>query len=354
MSLSLRDLADLVGGELTGDGDLQITGAAIIRDAQPGDITLADSPHQVKSLAECAASAVVVSRGVHPEGMPCVRVGDVHQSFARIVAHFRPAGGSPAMGVSSAAYVSATAKIGANVSVHAGATVGDEVEIGDGCIIHSGVHIMARTTLGHDVTIFPNAVLYEHTVVGDRVIIHAGAAIGAYGFGYETIDGRHVRSAQLGYVEIGDDVEIGANTTIDRGTYGPTRIGEGSKIDNLVMVAHNCRLGRHNIVCSQVGIAGSCTTGDYVVMAGQVGLRDHVEIGSGAVLGAKAGIIGDVPENAVYLGIPATPEREQGAKQAAWSKLPEMRKQFKALQRQVAQLAARIEQQQTEEERDAA
>ena len=155
---------------------------------------------------------------------------------------------------------------------------------------------MAGSQIGQDVTIFPNAVLYEDTVVGPRCVIHANAVLGAYGFGYGFADGRHVLSAQLGNVVLGADVEIGAGTTIDRGTYGPTVIGEGTKIDDLVMVAHNCRIGRHNMLCSQVGIAGSTTTGDYVVMAGQVGVRDHVHIGTGAVLGAMAGVTNDVPD----------------------------------------------------------
>ena len=190
--------------------------------------------------------------------------------------------------------------------------------------------------------IYPNVVLYENTVIGNRAIIHAGAVLGAYGFGYEQVDGRHKLSAQLGYVEIGDDVEIGAGTTIDRGTYGPTTIGEGTKIDNQVMIGHNCRIGRHNLLCSQVGIAGSVTTGDYVVMAGQVGLRDHIDIGNRAVLGAKCGVMNNVPADSVYFGYPATADREQLVKQAALSKLPEMRKQFKALQKQVAELAERL------------
>ena len=176
---------------------------------------------------------------------------------------------------------------------------------------------MAGCRIGRGATIFPNAVLYENTVVGPRCVIHAGAVLGAYGFGYETVDGRHTLSAQLGNVVLGADVEIGAGTTIDRGTYGPTVIGEGTKIDDQVMIAHNCRIGRHNMLCSQVGIAGSTSTGDYVVMAGQVGVRDHVHIGERAVLGAMAGVINDVPDGARMIGIPATPEREQKLKQAA-------------------------------------
>jgi UDP-3-O-[3-hydroxymyristoyl] glucosamine N-acyltransferase len=191
--------------------------------------------------------------------------------------------------------------------------------------------------LGAGVVIFPNAVLYENTQVGNRCIIHANAVLGAYGFGYETHQGRHRLSAQLGHVVIGDDVEIGAGATIDRGTYGATTVAEGTKIDNLVMIAHNCRIGRHNLLCSQVGIAGSTRTGDYVVMAGQVGVKDHITIGDGAMLGAKAGIKDDVPAGARVVGIPGTPEREQAILQAALRKLPEMRKQLKSLQQQFAQ-----------------
>ncbi len=253
---------------------------------------------------------------------------------------FHPPRPQRRIGVSPLASVSPTARLGANVEIHPFATIGDDVEIGDDVTIHSGVRIMAGSRVGAGTTIFPNAVLYEDTIVGARCLIHAGAALGAYGFGYGFADGRHVLSAQLGNVRLGDDVEVGAGTTIDRGTYGPTTIGEGTKIDDQVMIAHNCRIGRHNMLCSQVGIAGSTTTGDYVVMAGQVGVRDHVHIGSRAVLGAMAGITNDVPDGARMIGIPATPERDQKVKQAAFSKLPEMRRQLKQLQRAMDALLA--------------
>ena len=341
-SLALGDIANLVGGALHGDATIPITGAAIIRDANPGDITLADDPRLAKDLADCKASAVLVPPTVELADVPTVSVEDVHVSFSKLVEHFKPRAANAACGVSAAAHVSKTAKLGAQVVVYPTATIGDDVVIGTGSVIHPGVHILAGCRLGENVTVFPNAVLYEATHIGNRVLIHGGAVIGAFGFGYDTVDGKHILSAQLGNVVIEDDVEIGANTTIDRGTYGPTTIGRGTKIDDQVMIAHNCRIGCHNLLCSQVGIAGSCTTGDYVVLAGGVGLRDHIKIGDGAILGAKSGVMHDIPAGTTYLGYPATPEREQMVKQAAWAKLPEMRKQFRALQKQVAQLAERL------------
>lgn len=338
MSMYLGEIATLVGGHLHGDAALPITGAAILRDATEGDITLADH-HHARQLAECRATAVLVPQDLQPTGKPFVAVSDVHASFAKIVEQFRPNNACRALGVSVAAHVGKTARLGPNVTVHTGASIGENVEVGAGTVIHPGVRILDGCRIGQNTIIYPNVTLYENTIIGNRVLIHAGAVIGAYGFGYQMSQGRHERSAQLGNVEIGDDVEIGANTTIDRGTYGPTVIGEGTKIDNLVMIAHNCRIGRHNLICSQVGIAGSCTTGDYVVMAGQVGLRDHIQIGDRVMIGAKSGVMSSISEPGSWLGIPATPEREQMVKQAALAKLPEMRKEFKALLRQLTELS---------------
>lgn len=350
MDFVLSDLANMVGGQVSGNGDVPISGAAIIRDAGQGDITLADSPRLADELASSKASAVLVPPNFQPGGLPSVTVANVHESFAKIVSALRPQCQLRITGVSAAAHVSPTAEIGPNVVVYPGVVIGEGVRIGADTVIHSGVQIMAGSSIGQETVIFPNVVLYENTVVGDRVLIHAGAVIGAYGFGYEMQDGQYRRGAQLGYVVIEDDVEIGASSAIDRGTYGATTIGSGTKIDDLVMIGHNCRIGRHNLLCSQVGIAGSCTTGDYVVMGGQVGLRDHIDIGHRVLIGAKAGVMRSIPDGEVHLGTPSTPEREQMIKQAALAKLPEMRRHFKALQRQVQELEGRL----AASERDAA
>jgi UDP-3-O-[3-hydroxymyristoyl] glucosamine N-acyltransferase len=343
MQATLAELAALVDGRLTGDGGVAILGAAPLADVQPGEITLIDRPERAHALAGSRAAAVVAPHGDLDIRLPMIQVEDVHQAFAEIVSQFRPPRARKRVGVSPQAVVSLTATIGPDVDIHPMATIGDDVQIGRGTVIHSGARIMAGTRIGEDVTIFPNAVLYEDTVVGPRCVIHACAVLGAYGFGYSSNDGRHRLSAQLGNVVLEAEVEIGAGTTIDRGTYGPTLIGEGTKIDNQVMIAHNCRIGRHNVLCAQVGIAGSTTTGDYVVMAGQVGVRDHIHIGERAVLMARAGVINDVPDGVHMVGIPATPEREQMVKQAALAKLPEMRRQLKQLQSTVEKLVAPCE-----------
>ncbi len=337
---TLAHLAQLVGGEIVGDGNLELSGAATLHDALSGQITLLDKSEKADQLHRTQASAAVVPADFPTANLHCpvILASDPHRAFTQIVSHFRPPRVQPRTGRSPLAVISPSAKLAADVDVHPYAIVGDDVEIGAGSTIHAGAHVMAGCKLGECVTIFPHAVLYENTELGNRVIVHAGAVLGCYGFGYKVVGGRHQISAQLGNVIVGDDVEIGAASTIDRGTYGPTVIGEGTKIDNQVMIAHNCRIGKHNLICSQVGIAGSSNTGDYVVLAGRVGVRDHVHIGDQAVLGAMSGVSHDVPAGAHMLGIPATPEREQKLRLATLAKLPEMRQQLKALQHAVDEL----------------
>ena len=341
MPTRLAELAELVEGSLLGSGEASINRAAVLADAGPGAITFIDHVDKLPRLTKCQASAVVVPVGAEDVPLPAIRVDDVAAAFTAIVRHFRPSRSQAATGISPLAVVSPSAKIGPRVQVHAGATIGDDVVLAADCVIHGGVRLMAGCRLAEQVTIYPNAVLYEDTIVGPRVIIHAGAILGAFGFGYKTVDGRHQLTSQQGYVVIEADVEIGANSTIDRGTYGPTVIGEGTKLDNQVQVGHNCRIGRHNLLCAQVGIAGSTVTEDYVVLAGQAGIKDHVRIGKGAVVGAIAGITNDVPAGARMLGLPATPEREQKLMLAHQRKLPEIRRQLKTLLAQAEQASGR-------------
>jgi len=347
-STTLADLAKLVGGRvesLAGSDPHQrmIYGAAPLNEVGPGEITLVDKVDRADALRQSRAAAAVAPEGFPPDIMPVIVTADPHAAFVKIIRFFRPPREQHRQGIHPTAVIAPSARLAEDVEIGPYVTIGQDVEIGSGATIHAGVRIMDGVKIGPQVTIFPNAVLYENTVVGPRCIIHAGAVIGAYGFGYVRQHGQYRLAAQLGNVVLGPDVEIGACTTIDRGTYGSTVIGEGTKIDNLVMIAHNCRIGRHNMICAQVGIAGSTVTGDHVVMAGQVGVKDHVQIGDGAVLGAMAGVIADVPPGARMVGIPATPEWEQRLKQVAWTKLPEMRQEFKKLQSTVARLCEQLE-----------
>ncbi|RIK79690.1 MAG: UDP-3-O-(3-hydroxymyristoyl)glucosamine N-acyltransferase [Planctomycetota bacterium] len=342
MSHTLAELGAIVGGSISGDPNTCIVRATVIDDAAEGDITLIDKAENLRRLAGSRAAAVVLPSDAPDVAIPALRVASVHEAFGRLVTLFRPRAEVRRIGVSPLAAVSPTARIAADVDVHPFAVIGDDVEIGSRSTIHPGVHVMAGCRIAEDVTIYSNSVLYEGTIVGPRAVIHAAVVLGCHGFGYKVVEGRHERAAQFGHVEIRADVEIGAGTTIDRGSYGPTIIGEGSKLDDQVMIGHNCRIGKHNLICSQVGIAGSTTTGDYVTMAGQVGVRDHVHIGDRAILGAKAGVSNDVPAKAFFFGCPATPEREQKLMMASYSKLPEMRRELRKLQRQVEQLAEQL------------
>ena len=337
-SSTLAELARLVEGTLHGDGNLPITGATTLASATANDVSFAESNGFHKQIAESAAAAVVVPRETEVNDRPYIEVDDARSAFVKIVEQFRPQRKRARKRVDSTAKISPSARVADDVSIATGVVIGDDVCIGPGSVIHPNVVISAGCQLAEDVEVFPNVVLYEDTIVGARCILHAGCIIGAYGFGYDTNRGKHHLSPQLGYVVLEDDVEVGACSTIDRGTYAATLIGEGTKIDNQVQIAHNCQIGRHNLLCAQVGIAGSSTTGDYVVMAGQVGVPDHVSIGDRVILGAKAGVMKSVPSDVTMLGIPATPEREQLTKHALLGKLPEMRKQLRALQKEVQQL----------------
>ncbi|MDR2641422.1 MAG: UDP-3-O-(3-hydroxymyristoyl)glucosamine N-acyltransferase [Planctomycetaceae bacterium] len=337
-SLTLAELAQMVGGECHGDGAVVIEAVAPIQNATHSDITFLERAERKNLLKNCQAGAVIVPTGLELEQFSTIHVSNVVESFRKIVNYFSPPRDESVKGISKRASIHTTVKFGTGVSIGDFAVIEEDVELGDNVQIHSGVLIRAGSKIGDDSIIFPNTVLYRNTIVGKRAIIHSGAVIGAFGFGYDSSGNTHKLSPQLGNVVIGDDVEIGSCSTIDRATYGSTIIGDGTKIDNLVMIAHNCKLGKHNLICAHTGIAGSTTTGDYVTMAGRVGVKDHVHIGNRAVLGAMAGIMNNVSDDANLVGIPATPVGEQFRIQSVIAKLPEMRKELKELQKLVEKL----------------
>lgn len=329
--VTVQELAALVGGKVHGDGSLLIEAARPLNEAGPGDVTFVETDRHARHLHGCRASAAVVPAAVEANGLTVIQVADPLTAFVAIVRHLHGHAEEPPHGIDPDARVHPSAQIGRDPSIFSFACIGAGSVVGARCHVGAGAIIGRNCRLGDDVKIYPNAVLYDGTVLGNRVIIHANAVVGADGFGYRLQEGRHLKVPQLGRVEIGDDVEIGACTTIDRGTFQATRIGEGTKIDNLVMIGHNCQIGRHNVFVGQVGIAGSCSTGDYVVMAGHVGVADHVHIGDRAVLGAKAGVARDVPAGERMLGAPAKPEGEQKRIFLSLEKLPALRKDVKRI-----------------------
>lgn len=333
MTVTVRQLAEWLRGELLGDGDQLITAARTLADAQPGDITFVEHDRHLAAWQACRASAAIVPPGVPVNGRPLIRVPDPLMAFAQVVQHLRGRSDVSGSGINPTAQIHPSVKLGSGVTVGPQAIIGEGTEIADNCTLHPGVVIGRFCRIGRDVTLHPHVVLYDDSILGHRVTIHANAVIGADGFGYRIQNGRHVKVPQLGWVEIEDDVEIGACSTIDRGTFGPTRVGSGTKIDNLVQIGHNCQIGRHNVLCSQVGIAGSSTTGDYVVMAGQVGVADHLTIGDQVTIGAKSGVAGSIPSNAQVLGSPATPHKEQVRMMITLEKLPDIRKDVQRIKK---------------------
>lgn len=344
MVATVEQLAALVRGRLVGDGSVSIRSARPVGEAGPGDITFIENERYAKMLRTSPASAAIVGPHFKPAAaeprLPVIEVEDPMAAFLAVRSHLGSEEKPRWTGVHPQAWVAPTAVIGKDVAIYPFAYVGDEAVICDGATLHPGVVVGDRCRVGKETVIHPNAVLYRDVTLGDRVEVHAGTVLGGDGFGYRMVEGRHVKIPQTGRVEVGDDVEIGANCTVDRATFEATRIGEGSKIDNLVMIGHNNQIGRHNLLCGQVGIAGSCKTGDYVVMAGQAGIKDNTEIGHRAVVGAQAGVHRSVPAEQQVLGSPAIPLREQRRVFQMIARLPEMHRQLRELSAQVAVLTA--------------
>jgi UDP-3-O-[3-hydroxymyristoyl] glucosamine N-acyltransferase len=333
VSITVQQLAELVEGKLTGDGSVLIHAARPLQEAGPGHITFVEGEKQARCLPSCKASAVVARPGLAVNGTPLIEVADPLNAFLAIFRFLHGQPDAPAHGIDARAYVHPTARLGAGVSLHPFVAIGSGTTIGDRCRFYAGVVVGRNCRIGDDVVLYPHVTIYDDSTLGHRVRIHANSVIGADGFGYRFHDGRHLKVPQLGTVEIGDDVEIGACTTIDRGTFQATLIGAGTKIDNLVQVAHNCHIGRHNLLVGQVGIAGSCSTGDYVVMAGQVGVADHVHIGDRAMVGAKAGVMKDIPAGQSVLGAPAQPEREAKVMLLTLERLPELHRDVRRIKK---------------------
>jgi UDP-3-O-[3-hydroxymyristoyl] glucosamine N-acyltransferase len=335
MTCTAGELAGLLQGDLRGQADLCVANGQTLEKAGPNDIVYVMDSSYLRKLRKSEAGIALLPRSLANdltglEAKTLIFVDDPQGSFLRVLERLRPRRPRSTVGVSPDAHVTWSAVIGDNTNIHPGAIIGEDVVIGKNCDIHSGAVIGPGCRLGDDVTLFPNVVLYHDIIVGNRVAIHAGAVIGADGFGYRVVNGRHQKLPHYGNVRIDDDVEIGACTTIDRAMIGTTVIGAGTKIDNLVQIAHNCELGQHNLMAAQVGFAGSSSTGNYVVCAGQVGVGDHVHLADRCILGAKAAVHKNMGSE-TYLGMPALPEAEAIRLHIQFRKLPELRDQVKEL-----------------------
>jgi UDP-3-O-[3-hydroxymyristoyl] glucosamine N-acyltransferase len=336
---TLGELAALVGGSAEGDPALVITGVAGLQEAQPGEITFVAQPKYLRLLETAKASAIIVDRTM-PADRPAIRVDQPYRAFATLLTCFYPRP-RPDTGIRTPVALGERVRLGHEVTLLPFVTLSDDVTIGDRVVLYPGVFVGQGSSIGTDSVIYANVTIYDRVSIGRQVVIHAGAVIGADGFGYVPgQDGQHYKIPQVGGVRVEDDVEIGANVCIDRATVGETLIRRGTKIDNLVHIAHNVEVGEDNLLLAQVGISGSCRLGTHVTLAGQVGVIDHVHIGDHATVIAQAGIAKDVEPRAIMAGSVAMPHPVWRRVQAATPRLPELLRTVAALERRIATLEA--------------
>ena len=343
---TLSKLARLVGGRVIGDGNAAVSRVSPIEEAGPGDITLLAHPRYRSYLKNCRASAVVLSDAAEVEppaepGRGYLKVAEPYLAFTKIIELFNP---SPRYGgeVSPLASVDSAANVAEEVTIFPFAYVGPGAKVGRGTVLFPGVFVGAETEVGRDCVLYSNVTVRERCRLGDRVILHAGAVIGADGFGYVAAEKGLVKIPQVGIVEIGDDVEIGANATVDRAALGKTAIGRGTKIDNLVQIGHNVVVAEHTMIGAQTGVAGSTRIGRRVILAGQIGVADHIEIGDNAMVGPRSGLPRSVPPGAVLAGtLEAAPRRQWDKVIALLPRLPELWSELRDIKRRLSSGARR-------------
>jgi UDP-3-O-[3-hydroxymyristoyl] glucosamine N-acyltransferase len=317
VSFTLQELASMSGGELVGDPKLKITGAASLGEATSGEISFFTNRKFIGLLRKTRASAVFVPPDfTEPVNAAQVRVSNPTKAFEQVVLKFAPKPITFAPGVHPSAIVGSSVYLGERVSIQPNAVIEEGCQIGDDTVIGAGSYIGHEAIVGSACLVYPLVTIRERSRIGSRVIIHSGAVIGADGFGFEVVDGRQQKIQQLGIVQIDDDVEIGANTTVDRARFGRTWIQQGVKIDNLVQIAHNVIIGKNSVIVAQTGISGSTRVGERVTMAGQVGIVGHVEIADGTIIAAQSGVSKSLP-GGVWFGYPAVPFAE-AKQQFAW------------------------------------
>ncbi|HHF7374892.1 UDP-3-O-(3-hydroxymyristoyl)glucosamine N-acyltransferase [Legionella bozemanae] len=349
MSYSLGDIANKVQGVVIGDDSIKISFLSPIDEIMPGSLVFADSNEKVKLAEASQAAAILVNEQTSVAKKPFIQVKHPFKAFITLMHFFHP----PQKIIPN---IHPTAVIGEGVTLGKEVFIGPYVvieansSIGDNCVLKSHIHIGREVAVGDNTTIHSHVTVYDKCQIGSRVIIHASTVIGSDGFGYTFVDGKHLKVPHVGRVIIEDDVEIGANTAIDRATMGATVIGEGTKIDNLVQVAHSVKLGKHNILCGFTGIAGSTTSGNHVIFAANVGVSDHVRIDDGVVLGARTGVPPNkhLKEGNIYLGNPARPKDLAIQHELGVNRIPLIRKNIKALSEQVELLKKQLAKEEAE------
>jgi UDP-3-O-[3-hydroxymyristoyl] glucosamine N-acyltransferase len=340
MSFTASQIAEQLRGEILGDGSVELTGLAPADCAKQGDLTFAEKETYFAAAEQSQATAILVAGEFTSSKKVLIRVPNARVAMAKLLPVFfppdqHPPGIHPSATIAPSAQIDPTAHIGPNC------VIGARVKIGARSVLMGGNYTGRDCQIGDDVCLFPNAVIYAKSQIGHRVTIHAGTVIGSDGYGYVFDEGRHRKMLQVGNVIIHDDVEIGANTAIDRGALGATVIGEGTKIDNLVHIAHNVVIGRHCLVMGQVGFAGSTRLGNYCVIASQSGIAGHLKLGNQATVGAKSGVMRDIPDGGTVLGYPAAPDKQFKRQVIATQQLPELIRRMRELEKEVEQLKAK-------------
>lgn len=340
MIKTVAEIAQLVDGEVIGNPNLEISGVANIEDAREGDITFALNGKYLKPAYDSRTSAIIVSNEAMIEpgnGRTFIKTANPRLAFTRVLAVFAPEI-KIAVGIHPTAILGKNVDLGRNISIGPYAVIGDDVKIGDEVVVLAHSYVGDGVEIGDETTIYPQVTLCRGVKIGKKVIIHPGSVIGSDGFGYVRVNRSHLKIPQNGSVEIGDEVEIGANVTIDRATTGVTSIGRGTKIDNLVQIAHNVTIGEDCIIVAQVGISGSAKVEDAVTLAGQVGVAGHLIIGANTVVAARSGITKSIKPNEVISGYPARPHNEEKRINAAISRLPTLLKRVRGLEQKIEEL----------------
>jgi UDP-3-O-[3-hydroxymyristoyl] glucosamine N-acyltransferase len=338
MAMTLEQIASLVGGRLEGDGDILITGLNGIEEAQPGELVFVRDARYAALLPNTLASAVLLSELPEDCPVPAVVVDNPDVAFLMVLQHFGEEQAAHPVGVHPSAHVSESAFLGVNVSLGPGVCIEDDAVIGDNTVLYANVYVGRGSQLGADCVVYPNVVIREMCTLGERCILHSGAVIGSDGFGFAPFGGRWIKVPQVGRVVIGDDVELGSCTCVDRATFGETRIGNGTKIDNLCQVAHNVQIGEHCVMAGMSGVAGSARLGNQVRVGANSGIVGHLKIGDGATIAVRSGVTSSVEAGRTVSGFPSLDHAEQKRVMVAQRRVPELLRRVKELERKLQAL----------------